>query len=308
MKHLLFSASTLAIALTGTTAFSQAAETTGFTPYGFVSLNSFGVTGGSSDSYFYGDAGFSWKFSDTFGLDASAVGFATDSSDASALYLAVFYDFGPVRVSVGAPRAAFDAFGRFRFQDTMPIIGLSATPLTSSVVTFIDLSASSSNEHSFGVRVDGETASGLEYAISAHGFSDTPDAASINGSLRYSFGEGVTLTAGLEYDFSPSGDDLTKAKIGLSKDFGQYELGIMASTLDGFGSSGITMTELWASYDVNDRFEIGASYITQSGGSDLVTLDASYEIFPNGKLALAMARPTSGSSETLYNVGLRYDF
>ena len=309
MKHLLFTASTLAFAIAGTQGQAQSISSTGFTPYGYISLNAFGANnGGSPDTYLNVDAGFHWNFADNFGLDGSVVGVATDSGNNHAVYLAFTYDFDAVRLSVGAPRAAFDQYGRLRFQDSMPILGFSASPLTASIVTYLDLSASSTSDHSFGVRIDGQTNGGLEYAVSAHGFSDMPDAAAISGSLRYSFGEGVELAAGLEYGFSPSGDDIKKAKVGLTKDFGRYQLGIMGTVVDNFSSSTISMAELWGAYQVNDKFEVGASYVAQSNNSDLITLDASYEIYPNTKLKAALSRPTDGSNTTLYNVGLRYEF
>ena len=315
MKTVLKTSIAALLSFVAAPALAQDAGSSGFDPYGYISLNYLDSTGGSSGSGMtYGAArgGFRWDFGGNFGVDYGVFGYGDENESAFAHYLALAYTFGDLRLSVGAPVPAFDTYGKFRISRQLPLYDIFLGPYTGSYLSYIDLqsSASSSDQHTYGLRADG-IAGGLSYAVSIHGITDVDDVFGLSSSAQYELQDGLTVTGGLEYISVPSGnDDLTKVKLGVSKDFGQFDAALILSNLSGLGTN-VTFYELSGSYDINDKFNIGASYFgaNETTGLNLVAIDASYKFYANASLTASVAQSTdSSSSDPLYNIGLRYDF
>jgi len=315
MKTVLKTSIAAILSFAAAPALAQGAGSSGFDPYGYVSLNYLDSTGGSSGSgltYGVARGGFRWDFGGNFGIDYGVFAFGDENDTISAHYLALAYNFGDLRLSAGAPVPAFDTYGKFRITRQLPLYDVYLGPYVGSYLTFVDLqsSAGSSDQHTYGLRADGVTG-GLSYAVSIHGVTDVDDVFALSSSAQYVMQNDVTLTGGLEYINVPSGgDDLTKVKLGVAKDFGKFDAAFNAAYLSGIGTN-VTVYELSGSYDFNDKFNVGASVFgaTETSELSLVAIDASYKFYANASLTASIVQSTnSGGSDGIYNIGLRYDF
>lgn len=290
------------------TAFAQSAYPEGFTPYGTISLNYLDSgSGGSSETFATADAGFSWNFGGKVGVDFGLYGFAIASSSNSTYYLALAYDLGNARISVGAPSPAYTKFGDFRIERQMPYIGFVGGLLFDSTIRYVDVSNGGSS-HSYGLRVDGAAGANFEYAVSVHGFADQEDVYGLSSSARYNFGEGLTVTGGLEI-LGEGSTTYTKAKLLVAKEFGRASIAAAVASFD-MGSGANSFWEVSGAYDLTDKWEVGMGVTGSSGsGFNMVSLDTSYRIWEGASLTAAVSKNTDGGgSDAIYSVGLRYDF
>lgn len=310
MKRLLLSCAIIGTSFT-TTAFAQSAYPEGFSPYGYIAVSSFGLTdGGDSETLFNGDLGFSWDFGGNFGIDYSMFGFHLDGDTSAAHYLALAYNFGDLRFSVGAPRAAFDQYGSLRIQRTVPIFGLELGSIAYSTITYLDLS-SGSDAQSYGLRLDGSSSGGLEYAVSVHGVdggSVPSDLTAITASARYTLASDLVLTGGIDYVTAGS-TSLEKAKLGVSKAFGQFDAALNVLF---YGSSGdhVTFYELSGAYNFSEQLSVGLGVFGASENvfADLYTVDATYRFFDRASVFGSLTQTEGSGSDGIYTLGLRYDF
>ena len=307
MKHLLAS-SVLALVAASSTATAQSAYPDGFTPYGYIDLSYIdSSSGGSGDTVLTSDAGFSWGFGGAFGVDFSLFAFAVGSDSFTAPYLALSYDFGDMRASIGKPRAAYDAFGAFRLERQVPIYGFFLSPYTNSLVTTVDFT---DEAESYGVRLDGTTGA-LTYAVSIHGYQDEPGIYTISSGMRYDMGSELIVTGGIEYS-DIEDESASSVKFGVSKSFGQFQTAVNAvwSETPFAMSASVTAIELSGGYDFNDRLSAGLSVSRYDDGlSDtLIGADVRYDIWNGASAYAGVVGTTGGSSDGVYSIGLSYDF
>jgi hypothetical protein len=281
-----------------------------FIPSGSVALMSFtDDNNGETHATIIGDLGFDLQLGAGFGLSFDAVGYK-DGISALARYRALTWSNDTLSVSVGEPEPGFNAFARTSFTNRFAILDQNALTYADSYLTLSDLD---SGDAPRGIRIDLDTER-FDLAISTHEAAIDGVDRPVSAAMAFALGADFTLSAGYEKvpgQFMGFPMDVTKTKLGLSKDFGKLEASLAAYRLEvesPFFTEDRRAYELGLDYAFNDRLSAGISVLDMPDDNRRVTsADVSYQVWKGASL-VAGASKTSDKDGLFYGIGLRYDF
>ncbi|WP_291839308.1 porin [Limimaricola sp.] len=303
---------------------AMAQSSAGITTYGFVQIGQSRISGSSSDtqSYYFGDFGGSYSFGNyggvDIGLDLGVMGFGSldsGSNPPAVTFGAVTFGFGSNKVSVGAPRAAYD-------MAALPFMGSTGNGLLGAEFYLYGLSVNdlariniASDVQSYGLRYDGMF-SGTHVAASWNRIAQGGDSLDTYGvAAMYQMGN-IGLYGGTEYSKGTGTSDLQLSLIGATYDYGKGTAGLAVSYGNVLFSmvSNATQVRGFVNYDVTDRLKLTANAwgITQ-GSSDNIRaygIGADYKVFSNASIEAGYMRfdSSSGSPGDVTSIALNWSF
>ena len=303
-----FQCGLFAFAVLGLATQAQADIT--FAKAGSAALMSFtDQNNGKTHATIIGDVGFDLGVGAGFGLSFDAVGYK-DGVSALAKYRAMTWSNDMFSIEIGEPEPGFRAYGRSSFTTRFAILDQNALTYADSYLTLSDLE---SGDAPRGIRVNLDTER-FDLAISTHEAAIEGVDRPISASLAFALGANFTLSAGWEKvpdQFMGMPMDVTKIKIGLSKDFGKLDFSLAAYRLEVdsvFFGQDRRAYEIGLNYQFNDRLSAGISVLDMPDDNRRVTsADVSYQVWKGASL-VAGASKTSDKDGLFYGIGLRYDF
>jgi len=240
-----------------------------------------------------------------FGVAISAISYALEGYASTSLYGGGTYTFGNGgRITVGAPRSAYDGYGASAVGRSDA--GLALSSQLGGGIGILTQFSMNGNLDDYGIRYDSASDGVFSYSGSYHHVDDIGEDVLALGA-RYESGAFVVSggfeRVGLDNDVNQA------AKLQASYSFGQFEVGAYLSQAKFLGST-FNYKEVSGLYHPTDRWALGLAYgevNTGLSGARLTMGSVDYEIVDHVSATLGVTK-FDYSPDVSYQMGVKFTF